>query len=200
MSMKYQKDDIEIFEESLTRLKAQYDLFFLGGRKLPPMEDRRRLDAHVHEMAKMKHRDNAKRFRFNSLLGKYNQYKELWTRKMREREEGPTDYRRRAAAMAAPAAPPPPAPEPQVTSAPRESYVKVSGQDGDAESMRELYQRVVDANTALGQPTSMSLEQLTAVVSQQTRTIRERYQAPAIAFRIDTSEGKVKLRAKPVNE
>ena len=198
--MKYQKDDIEIFEETLNRLKAQYDLFFLGSRKLPPMEERRRLDAHVHEIAKVKFRDNAKRFRFNSLLGKYNQYKELWGRKMREREEGPMDYRRRAAAMAEPAAPPPPEPERRVTSPSPDSYVKVSGQDGDAASMRELYQRVVEANRALGQSTSMSLEQLTAVVSQQTRAIRERYQAPAIAFRIDTSEGKVKLRARPVNE
>lgn len=198
--MKYQKDEIEIFEETLHRLKAQYDLFFLGSRKLPPLEERRRLDAHVHEIAKVKFRDNAKRFRFNSLLGKYNQYKELWGRKMREREEGPMDYRRRAAAMAETPPPPPPPEERRVTSPPSDSYVRVNGQEGDAESMRELYQRVQAANQALGQPTSMSLEQLTAVVSQQTRAIRERYKAPAIAFRIDTSEGKVKLRARPVNE
>lgn len=197
--MQYQKDDIDIFEESLNRLKAQYDLFFMGARKLPPMEDRRRLDAHVHELAKTRFRDNARRFRFSSLLGKYNQYKELWGRRMREREEGPMDYRRRLAAMNEPLDVPPQASQ-AVTSRSPESYVRLSGNGGDTDSMRELYARMVEANEALGQKTSMTLEQMSAVVSKQSETIRERYQARAIAFRVDTSEGKVKLRAKPINE
>lgn len=197
--MKYERDPLELLEESLNRLKAQYDLFFMGARKLPPMEDRRRLDARIHEMAKEKFRENGRRFRFNTIVSRYNQLKELWTRRMREREEGPTDYRRRAAALAAEPAPPPP-PELRETSRSPGSYVKVSGNGHDTDAIRELYDRVVEANRALGVDTRMSMEQLTAVVSQQAQAIRDRYQAPAIAFRIDTSEGKVKLRAKPVNE
>ncbi|MCA1734057.1 MAG: hypothetical protein LC732_10705, partial [Acidobacteria bacterium] len=110
---------LNLFEETLRKLKIQYDLFFSGHRKLPPTEDRRRLDALVHEIGKDRIRENAARFRFNTLLGRYNQFRELWGRKMREREEGPLDYRRRAAAFTSegdqpagdqPAAPPPPRP------------------------------------------------------------------------------------------
>lgn len=198
--MKYERDPLELLEESLNRLKAQYDLFFMGARKLPPMEDRRRLDARIHELAKEKYRDNGRRFRFNTIVSRYNQLKELWTRRMREREEGPMDYRRRAAALAAEPAPPPPPEERHETSRAAGSYVKLSGNGHDAEEIRELYTRVVEANRELGVATRMSLEQLTALVSQQAQAIRDRYQAPAIAFRIDTSEGKVKLRARPVNE
>lgn len=197
--MKYQKDEIDLFEEGLNRLKAQYDLFFLGNRKLPPLEDRRRLDARVHELAKTKFRENAKRFRFNTLLSRYNQLKELWTRRMREREEGPIDYRRRRAAMTEPLPETPPAARERETSEGARSYVKVTD-SGNGDEMRELYSRVVEANKALGVDTRMTLEQLTAAVSQQAQAIRERYQTGVIAFRIDTSEGKVKLRARPVNE
>src|SRR5438132_2444212 len=64
-------------------------------------------------------RDNARRFRFNQLLSRYNQYRELWGRKMREREEGPLDFRRRKAALNEPhPPPPPPAPPPPPGKAP----------------------------------------------------------------------------------
>lgn len=198
--MKYERDPLDLLDEHVNRLKAQYDLFFMGARKLPPMEDRRRLDAQIHEFAKEKFRDSGRRFRFNTIVSRYNQLKELWSRKTRDREEGPRHYRERAAALAAPPAEaPPPAPA-SVTSRPPDSYVRLSGNGHDADSIQELYSRVVEANRELGVATRMSLEQLTALVSQQAEAIRERYKAPAIAFRIDTSEGKVKLRARPVNE
>jgi hypothetical protein len=132
------QEALDLFEEQLKRLKAMYDLFFNGARKLPPMEDRRRLEALIHELAKVHIRDNAHRFRYNTLLGRYNQYRELWGRMMREREEGPVDFRRRNAAMkAVPEPPPPPEPPARVTSGDSESYVRV-GSNGDHEAMLDL--------------------------------------------------------------
>jgi hypothetical protein len=195
------EDSIDLFEEWLKRLKAQYDLFFMGARKLPPIEDRRRLDALVHELAKLRIRDNGSRFRFNTLLGRYNQYKELWTRLMREREEGPRDFRRRSAALTEerpPAAPPEqPVRRAPETSAGTDSYVKVSS-EGNNEAMTELHRQIAEANRQLGKNGSLSLEQVSSMVAQQAATIRERYRVSAVAFRVETADGKVKLKAKPV--
>ncbi|HEY5610963.1 MAG TPA: hypothetical protein VIL97_07140, partial [Thermoanaerobaculia bacterium] len=82
-------EQIDFFDESLRRLKTLYDQFFAGIRRVPPSTERARLDAMVHEMGKIRMRDNAKRFRYNTLVGRYQQYRELWSRLMREREEGP---------------------------------------------------------------------------------------------------------------
>ena len=63
------------------------------------MTDRRNVEIYIHELNKQKMRDNTRRFRFNTLLTRFNQFRELWARRMREREEGPVDFRRRQAAM-----------------------------------------------------------------------------------------------------
>lgn len=192
---------IDSFEESLKRLKAMYDLFFSGARKLPPIEDRRRLDAVVHELARQRLRDNGLRFRFNTLLGRYNMYKELWGRLMREREEGPTDYRKRRASMTAPAAEPrameKDLPRPVTSQAP-DPYVKVNS-DANGNAMQEIYRQIAEANEKLGKA-AIPIEQVTAMVQKQMELLQSRYKTKTFGFRVDTSEGKVKLKAKPIQE
>lgn len=197
------EETIDRFEESLKRLKAMYDLFFNGARKLPPIEDRRRLDALVHELAKERIRENGLRFRFNTLLSRYNQYKELWGRLMREREEGPVDFRRRRSFMSAPPAEAPKeteraAAQPGVTSGGVDPYVKV-GVNGDNAAMTEIFKQIAEANQKLGKA-AIPLEQVTAMVQKQVELLRGRYNTTMFGFRVDTSEGKVKLKAKPLQE
>lgn len=198
-----EKDPLDIFEESVKKLKVHYDLFFAGGRKLPPMEERKRLEGLIHEMAKQKWRDNARRFRFNTLLGRYNQFRELWARRMREREEGPIEFRRRRQAIEEVEAHPPthatprPPPRQRVTSEAGESYVTVSA-SGKSDAIRALHQQIAAAQQQLGRGAAMTLEQVSSMVEKQAEALRQRYGVNAVAFRVDTSEGKVKLKAKPV--
>ena len=91
-----QEEDLDKLEEDIRKLKNKYDQFFTGIIKVPPSHDRRMLEVFIHEMNKRKVRDNSHRFRFSQLMTRYNQFRELWGRKMREREEGPTDFRRRS--------------------------------------------------------------------------------------------------------
>lgn len=189
---------LDLFDETLRRLKSNYDLFFNAVRKLPPMEERRRLDQLVQELAKSAIRDNALRFRYNTLLSRYNQYRELWGRKMRELEEGPTDWRKRSAAMREPAKMPPPRPSP-VTSIDSESYVRV-GTNGNGEAMLALFSQITDANKKLGKNGGVSLEQVAEMVTKQAEALRSRYNVSTVAFRVDVNEGKIKLKAKPIQE
>ena len=195
-----QPDEIDAFEESLRVLKNKYDQFFAGIRRLPPTEDRRRIDAVVHELSKAKIRDNGRRFRLNTLIGRLNMYRELWSRRMREREEGPIEFRKRAAAMAAPPPVERPAqivsPQSETSSRP-DSYVKVTT-EGSSEAMQQIFSLITDEQRRIGKETGMTLEQVTSMVQRQTDTLRARYQVNAIAFRVETVDGKVKLKAKPV--
>lgn len=196
------EEAIAQFDESLRRLKIQYDLFFAGVLKIPPAVDKKRLDDLVREIGKVRLRDNALRFRYTTLVSRYNQFQELWNRMMREREEGPLDFRRRSQAMSAPPPPPPPpdtvAPRRETSGEP-DSYVRVTAA-GNGEEMQKLFRQVLDAQKQLGKTNAMSIEQLAATVQKQAESLRAKYGVDTIAFRVETIDGKVKLKAKPTQE
>jgi len=195
-----QDDELDKLEEDIRKLKNKYDQFFNGIQKFPPMHERRVLEVYIYELGKQKMRDNTRRFRYGQLLTRYNQLREMWGRKMREREEGPLDYRRRSAALNAPAAPPPPpAPAVPVTSSKVDAYIKVTpGTNG--EEIKRLYRDIEKEHLKLGKLPNITIDQLKTMVQRQSDLVREKYHVAAVAFRVDVVDGKVKLKAKPIQE
>lgn len=195
-----QDEELDKLEEDIRRLKNKYDQFFTGIIKVPPSFERHQIESYIHELNKQKMRDNTRRFRFNTIMSRYNQYREMWGRKMREREEGPIDFRRRQAAMtAAPAPPPPPSEARRGTSEAPDPYVRMTpGANGD--QIRKLYAAIEQEHVKLGKAPNVTLDQLAAMVQKQTDTIREKYHVNTVAFRVETIDGKVKLKAKPLQD
>jgi hypothetical protein len=199
-----QDEELDRLEEDIRRLKNRYDQFFNGITKLPPSFERHQIEAMIHEISKQKMRDNARRFRFNTTLSRYNQFREMWARKMREREEGPIDFRRRQAAMEAPPttladAPARASAQVPVTSAAPDPYVRMTpGANG--EELRKLYGEIERAHLDLGKLSSVSLEQLATMIQKQGDIVRAKYNVKTVAFRVETVDGKVKLKAKPLQD
>jgi len=193
-----QDDELDKLEEDSRRLKNKYDQFFTGITKMPPTHERHLLEVYIHELSKKKIRDNARRFRLSQLLSRYNQYREMWGRKMREREEGPLDFRRRKAALVAP--PPEAKTPPRVTSAPADPYVVKMTPGSNGDEIKKLYNEIEREQKKLGKMPSISFEQLAAMVQKQSDVVREKYHVDAVAFRVDVVDGKVKLKAKPIQE
>jgi len=198
-----QDDELDKLDEDIRRLKNKYDQFFTGITKVPPSFERHQVESYIHELNKLKIRDNARRFRLSTILSRYNQFREMWGRKMREREEGPLDFRRRQAAMTEPAPPPPPPPPSQttarVTSDPADPYVRMApGSNG--EEVRKLYQEIERENLRMGRQNSVSLEQLAEMIQKQSDMVRAKYNVKTVAFRVETVDGKVKLKAKPLQD
>ena len=197
-----QDEELDKLEEDIRKLKNRYDQFFMGIQKMPPTNPRHNLEIYIFELGKQKMRDNARRFRFNQLLSRYNQYREMWGRKMREREEGPLDFRRRRAALETPEPPAAPAhpSRPRVTSAAADPYVLRVAPGSNGDELRTLYGEIEKEHLKLGKRPSITYEQLTAMVKKQSDMLRERYHVNAVAFRVDVVDGKVKLKAKPIQE
>jgi hypothetical protein len=196
-----QDTELDKLEEDIRKVKNKYDQFFAGITKMPPRHERHMLEVSIHELGKQKMRENARRFRYNQLLSRYNQYRELWGRKMREMEEGPLDFRRRQAALNEQSEPaPPPRPSAtRVTSSRADSYVKmVPGANGEA--IRDLYDQIEKEHQKLGKAPNLTFEQLRTMVEKQSETVRTRYNVDVVGFRVDVVDGKVKLKAKPIQE
>ena len=196
-----QDDELDKLEEDIRKLKNKYDQFFAGIQKVPPSHERHLVEVYIHELSRQKIRDNARRFRLSTVLSRYNQYREMWGRKMREREEGPMDFRRRRAALNQPSEPPhrERAAAPRVTSSESDPYVKlVAGSNG--EEIRRIYEKIEKEQQKLGKQPGVSFDQLRDMIEKQSEAVRARYNVSAVAFRVDVVDGKVKLKAKPIQE
>ncbi|HYS52581.1 MAG TPA: MXAN_5187 C-terminal domain-containing protein [Thermoanaerobaculia bacterium] len=193
-------DELDKLEEDIRKLKVKYEMFFLGSQKMPPQHERHQLEVYIHELGRQKMRENARRFRFNQLLSRYNQFREMWGRKIREREEGPLDFRRRQAALSAPPEESPSRPtKGRVTSRSADSYVKmIPGANGEA--IRDLYNQIEKEHQKLGKSPNLTFEQLRSMVEKQSEAVRSRYNVDVVGFRVDVVDGKVKLKAKPIQE
>ena len=194
-----QDEELDKLEEDIRKLKVKYEMFFMGNIKMPPQHERHMLEVYIFELGKQKMRDGTRRFRYNQLLSRYNQFREMWGRKMREREEGPLDFRRRKAALdAEPVEKPKPSPQ-RVTSPGAESYVKLAaGSNGEA--IRDLYSQIEKEHQKLGKIPNLTYEQLRSMVEKQSEQVRARYNVSVVGFRVDVVDGKVKLKAKPIQE
>jgi hypothetical protein len=201
--VKKQDDELDRLEEDIRKLKNKYDQFFAGIQKVPPSQERKNIETAIYEIGKQKMRDNGRRFRFNTILSRYNQFRELWGRRMREREEGPLDFRRRQAAMSEPAEPETRAaresPAGRVTSADADPYVRVAaGTNG--EEIRRLYSEIEKEHQKLGKMPNITMDQLGIMIEKQSELVRAKYHVNAVAFRVDVVDGKVKLKAKPLQD
>ena len=81
--------DLQIsrLEEDIRRLKIEFDVFFNGGTKRPPLEARARLESNLKRLADDRNLTYAQRYHFNAIVSRFTSYRELWRRMMKTRGE-----------------------------------------------------------------------------------------------------------------
>ena len=82
------KGMLDRLEQDLIALKHEYDLFFNGKRRAEPMKERKELETKLLVGSRRTMVGNADQLRFNNLSGRYWTYANLWTRTVRDLEEG----------------------------------------------------------------------------------------------------------------
>jgi hypothetical protein len=70
----------------------------------------------------------------------------------------------------------------------------------NGEQIRRLFEEIEREHVKLGKLPNVTIDQLAAMVQKQTDTIREKYHVSTVAFRVETVDGKVKLKAKPLQD
>ncbi|HQZ82634.1 MAG TPA: hypothetical protein PLR83_05395 [Pyrinomonadaceae bacterium] len=74
-------------EEDIRRLKIEFDIYFNGATKRPPLETRARLDAVIRRISDNRTLNYAQRYQFNTLVARFTSYRELWRRGMKAKGE-----------------------------------------------------------------------------------------------------------------
>src|SRR5512139_1221967 len=79
---------LDRLESALADLKHQYDLFFSGKRRGEPMKERKGLETKLLVLSRRAIVNNTDQLRFNNLSGRYWAFANLWSRTLRDLEEG----------------------------------------------------------------------------------------------------------------
>lgn len=70
-------------EDDIRKLKIEFDIFFNGATKRPPLEARARLDSFIKRIADNRSLSYSQRYYFNTLVARFTSYRELWRRTLK---------------------------------------------------------------------------------------------------------------------
>ncbi len=79
---------LDQLEAALADLKHQYDLFFSGKRRGEPTKERKGIETKLLSWSRRAIVNNTDQLRFNNLSGRFWAYANLWSRTVRDLEEG----------------------------------------------------------------------------------------------------------------
>ena len=206
-------EDLDLIDKLTHQLQIEWEKSFAGADKKPPNELKGKLETLIRRYAFQEMSNNADRFRYQTLSTRYSTFAELWAKRLRAWEEGrpaglhvtptlahmlhvpassvglaPTGFPVAAAtAHSAPAARPAALGE-----------VRVADPARDKTAVRTLFEQFVAARQAAGEHAAVKIESFEQLIGQQTTRILKEKGASAVEFRIETKDGKVALKARPL--
>ena len=181
--------DLLTLEAELKRLEAEYNMFFSGRAKRPPLETRGRVEAMVKRWDRGHIDTAADRFRFETLQSRFQKFVDLWDRGLRAREEG----------RPGPFAQPPPkalSKKPEPPEAKVLCVTAFSDPMQEMDKLHSLYDTLMDARRQMGDDV-VPFHRFAALVKDQVTKLRETG-SPEVAFRVAMKDGKVNLTVRGV--
>ncbi|HXM99515.1 MAG TPA: MXAN_5187 C-terminal domain-containing protein [Candidatus Dormibacteraeota bacterium] len=194
-------EELGQMEKDIRQLKIEYDQFFGGGRKRPPTEIEWRIDMLVKRYSErggeMKF---GQRFRFNNLTQTYAKYKDIFRKRMAQREEGKVQRHYGAAAKAIEA-------ERAEKEAARKAASKESEEtthfrvvcsepERETEKVEQLYEAFMEAKKQMGETTGkLTRSGFNEFVRKKTKDLQKQKNCHEVEYVVEVTEGKVKLKA-----
>ncbi|MGI8734411.1 MAG: MXAN_5187 C-terminal domain-containing protein [Pyrinomonadaceae bacterium] len=177
-------------EEDIRRLKIEFDVYFNGASKRPPYDTKGRVDTVFKRMGDDRSLSFAERYRFNTLMSRYNSFRDLWRRTMQGREEG------RDLASAARAT----AKREAVESFSKTTLVCVDAHK-EVETVKNLYDALVDAKAKCGESTEdFSFPRFHRLIASKADGLKERLRCDRVSFSVDVENGHVSFKARAERE
>ena len=194
-------EDLANLEKDIRQLKVEYDQYFGGGRKRPPTEIEWRIDLMIKRYSErggeMKF---GQRFRFNNLTQTYAKYKDIFRKKIKQREEGTIQRHFGAAAKQIEAAR-------AAEQAKEEAAAAAAGEtkafrmtcsepERETEKVEQLYEAFLQAKQLAGEHTGkLSRSNFNEFVRKKTKELQKQKNCKDVEYVVETVGGQVKLKA-----
>lgn len=176
-------------DEDIRKLKVEFEIYFNGHSKKPPYDMKYRTDSLVKRLYDARNMTFGQRFKYNSLVARYNVYKELWRRTVKNLEEGGREVIRDVSPLLPR--------ESRNTGEFAASTVRCTDPTAEPDKVRQLYAALVSAKRTCGEPTDeVPFDRFEKIIDAQVKQIRSKLNCEAIDFTVEITDGTVKFRAK----
>lgn len=196
-------EELAQMERDIRQLKIEYDMYFGGGRKRPPTEIEWRIDQIVRRYSERGGELKfGQRFRFSNLSQTYAKYKDMFRKRLAQREEGKVQRHFGAAAKAIEAE------RARTQTAPPEMSGAVSAEEGKAfrmvcsepeketEKVDKLYEAFLNAKKSAGEDASkLTRSGFNEFVRKKTKDLQTQKQCRDVEYIVEVVDGAVKLKA-----
>ena len=191
-------EDLAQMEKDIRQLKVEYDQFFGGGRKRPPTEIEWRIDVLLKRYAERGGElKSAQRFRFNNLTQTYAKYKDIFRKRMKQKEEGVIQRHFGAAAKEIEAARAKEHEKEEAAAAAAKGFRMVCSEpDRETEKVGQLYEAFLQAKQQAGEQTGkLTRSSFNEFVKKKTRELQKQKNCRDVEYVVETVDGQVKLKA-----
>ncbi len=181
------QEDIAFLEQNISELIVKYEQYFLGIEKREPLKLHDDIELFIRRYNTATIFNTMHKFRFNTLVAKFNSYKQYWTRINRLIEDG--KYSRDRFKMArhlAEGALRPPAGH----------YEKHPDNH-----LEIVYQSYLEARRSCNLPTDqINREAMFSLINKQRAALISRHQCADVEFRVVIEDGAPRLKARPAKK
>jgi hypothetical protein len=209
-------EELNQFERDIRQLKIEYDQYFGGGRKRPPTEIEWRLELMTKRYAERGGELKfGQRFRYNNLAQTYVKYKDIFRKRLQQKEEGKVPRHfgaaakeieaqramRKSLAQASGDIAGSPSSGPAITgpASPAEFAafrVVCSKPESEAEKVGELYDAFLQAKQRAGESTEkLTRSGFNEFVLKKTKDLQKQKNCTDVEYVVEVIEGQVKLKA-----
>jgi hypothetical protein len=190
-------EELSQLEKDIRQLKIEYDQYFGGGRKRPPTEIEWRIETLVKRYSERGGELKfGQRFRYNNLSQTYAKYKDIFRKKLQQKEEGKVQRHFGAAAKAieaerarAAAAAKPTSPQPMAF------RMVCSEPEQETDKVEQLYKAFQQAMEQTGGSIKQSRESFNDFVSKKTKELQKQKDCREVDYVVEVVNGEVKLKA-----
>ncbi len=194
-------EELSVLEDQLRRLKVEYDMYFGGGSKKPPVEIEWKVKTLLKKFSDGNRMNYAQRFRYTTMQQRYALYNALWQQKLIIKEEG---YRRpQDAVLGIQGLRTDEEHEAQAALRHRgavteERPFSISfSDDSGQQQVESRFRALTEARKKAGENSAANLDSFKKFVNQKTAQLRKEYGCKAVEYTVELQNGQAKLKAKP---
>jgi len=200
-------EELNQFERDIRQLKIEYEQFFGGGRKRPPTDIEWRLELlakrYAERSGELKY---GQRFRYNNLTQTYAKYKDIFRKRLQQKEEGKVSRHFGAAAKKIEAEREEKRAETrskqeaaaQAKSRAEKALFRVvcSKPEQEGDKITKLYEAFLEAKQKAGEDTiKFTRSNFHEFVTKKTKDLQKTKNCKDVEYVVEVTEGHVKLKA-----
>jgi hypothetical protein len=192
-------EDLGQLERDIRQLKIEYEQYFGGGKARPPSEIEWRIDTTLKRYSDRGAEMNySQRFRYGNLTQMYSKFREMFRKRMKQKEEGTVQRHFGAAAREIEAERARKRAEAEKSKGVQFPFA-VSWEDPDREKKKveQLFAAFRDAKTKAGEDTEpLTMEAFQKFVRQKTDQLKKQQDAHEVEYVVSLEGNHARLKAR----